>query len=113
MLLLLGDADMESIKQKLKAPNLPEQLFGDSILRLSHEDTGVSLSFTAQDALQAWVAEDRQPVRVDAAEEWMKSRERDVQLSGAISLDYDWWALRHIKRHILSLAGLCMPSIAG
>ncbi len=33
-----------------------------------------------------WVAEDRQPVRVDVAEEWMRSRERDVQLSGAVSL---------------------------
>ena len=85
-----GDADMDALKEKLKAPNLPEQLFGDSLLRLSHEETGVSLSFSAQDALQAWVAEDRQPVRVDVAEEWMKSRERDVRLSGAVSLDYDW-----------------------
>ena len=81
---------MDALKEKLRAPNLPEQLFGDSILRLSHEETGVSLAFTAQDALQAWIAEDRQPVRVDVAEEWMKSRERDVQLSGAVSLDYEW-----------------------
>ena len=84
---------MDAVRERLKAPNLPEQLFGDSLLRLSHEDTGVSLSFSAQDALQAWVAEDRQPVRVDVAEEWMRSRERDVQLSGAVSMDYDWCSL--------------------
>ncbi len=87
---MAGDADMDAVKDKLRAPNLPEQLFGDSLLRLSHEETGVFLSFTAQDALQAWVAEDRQPVRVALAEEWMRSRERDVQLSGAVSLDYEW-----------------------
>lgn len=87
-----GDADMEAIKQKSSAKKLPEQLFGDSLLCLSHEETGVSLSFTALDALQAWRADDRKPVRVEVADEWMRSRERDVQASGAVSLDYDWWA---------------------
>ena len=81
---------MERIRQKLHAPNLPEQLFGDSMLRLSHLESGMTLAFTAQDALKAWTADDRPPVRVDMADEWMKSRERDVQASGAITLDYDW-----------------------
>ena len=88
-----GDAELEIVKERLSgAKNLPEQLFGNSFLRLSHVESGLLLSFTALGALQAWHADDRPPVRVDAADAWMRSRERDVQASGALSLDYDWCA---------------------
>ncbi len=81
---------MDRIRHNLNAPSLPEQLFGDSLLRLSHLESGITLGFTAQDALKAWKADERPPVRVEMADEWLKSRERDVQASGAITLDYDW-----------------------
>ena len=88
-----GDAELETVKERLSgAKNLPEQLFGTSLLRLSHVESGLTLSFTALGALQAWQADDRPPVRVDVADAWMRSRERDVQASGAVSLDYDWCA---------------------
>jgi hypothetical protein len=29
-------------------------------------------------------------VQVGAAQEWKKSRQRDVEASGAITLEYDW-----------------------
>ena len=90
---MTGEAELETIKERLSgATNLPEQLFGNSLLRLSHARSGLKLSFTALGALQAWSADDRPPVRVDAADAWMRSRERDVQASGAVSLDYDWCA---------------------
>ncbi|CAK0787812.1 hypothetical protein CVIRNUC_011034 [Coccomyxa viridis] len=86
-----SDAELDIVKERLSgAKNLPEQLFGNSFLRLSHVESGLMLSFTALGALQAWHADDRPPVRVDAADAWMRSRERDVQASGALSLDYDW-----------------------
>ena len=90
---MTGDAELETVKERLSgAKNLPEQLFGNSLLRLSHAESGLTLSFTALGALQAWQADDRPPVRVDVADAWMRSRERDVQASGAVSLDYDWCA---------------------
>ena len=34
--LLTGDAEVEALKDRLGAGNMPEQLFGDSYLRLTH-----------------------------------------------------------------------------
>lgn len=72
------------------AKNVPEQLHGDSYLRLTHVQSGLCLEFTALDALQAWRSEDRPPLRLGVAEQWLKSRQKDVQTSGAVRYDYDW-----------------------
>ncbi|EIE23570.1 TIP41-domain-containing protein [Coccomyxa subellipsoidea C-169] len=85
------DAELDAYKAELdNAKNVPEQLFGDSFLRLSHTDSGVCLEFTALDALHTWRKDDRPPVRVGAAEDWLKSRQKDVEASGAVSFEYDW-----------------------
>lgn len=96
------DAELDSYKAQLEnAKNVPEQLFGDSFLRLSHAASGVCLEFTALDALQAWRKDDRPPVRVGAAEDWLKSRQKDVEASGAVSFEYDWCAMCYmIGRHV-------------
>jgi len=83
------------------AKNVPEQLFGESFLRLSHAASGVSLEFTALNALKAWRKDDRPPVRVGAAEDWLKSRQKDVEASGAVSFEYDWCAICYMMgRHV-------------
>ncbi|BDA47484.1 TIP41-like protein [Coccomyxa sp. Obi] len=85
------DAELDAYKATLdNAKNLPEQLFGDSFLRLSHAASGVCLEFKALDALHAWRKDDRPPVRVGTAQDWMKARQKDVEASGAVTFEYDW-----------------------
>ena len=55
---------MEELKNKLAAPNLPEQLFGGSLLRLTHCASGLTLEFSAADALRQWQEDDEPPVQV-------------------------------------------------
>ena len=85
------DSELDAYKEGLGgARAIPEQCFGDSYLRLTHATSGTCLEFTALAALRAWRAEERPPVQVGAAEEWMRSRQKDVEASGAITLEYDW-----------------------
>ena len=47
------DAELDGLRQELQhALSLPEQLFGDSHLRLRHEASGVTVEFSALDALR-------------------------------------------------------------
>ena len=47
------DAELDGLRQELQhALSLPEQLFGDSHLRLTHEASGVTVDFSALDALR-------------------------------------------------------------
>ena len=87
------DAELDTYKERIgSAKSIPEQCFGGSHLRLTHAPSGVCLAFTALDALQAWWADDRPPVQVGAAQDWLRSRQKDVETSGAVTLEYDWCA---------------------
>ena len=55
---------MDDIKAQLGARALPEQLFADSGLRLTHEASGVSLEFSALSSLRQWHAAALPPVQV-------------------------------------------------
>ena len=55
---------MIKYKKQLNAPNLPEQLFADSHLRLTHEASGAVLEFNALDALQHWQSNPEETVDV-------------------------------------------------
>ena len=55
---------MEEIKAELSARALPEQLFLDNGLRLTHEASGVSLEFSALSSLRQWHAAALPPVQV-------------------------------------------------
>ena len=80
---------MDDFKQQLgDVHNLPEQLFRDSFLRLTHVASGVSLQFDAQAVLREWGQAVQSPVQVKAAEAWQRAREQDLQ--GTPTLKYDW-----------------------
>lgn len=51
------------MRDRLGTVAMPEQLFGDSYLRLTHE-SGAAIDFNAADALAAWKAEGLPPVQV-------------------------------------------------
>lgn len=85
------DSELDAYKERLgSARSIPEQCFGGSHLCLAHGPSGVRLAFTALDALQAWRDDDRPPVQVGAAQDWLRSRQKDVESSGAVTLEYDW-----------------------
>lgn len=47
------DAELDGLRVELQhALSLPEQLFGDSHLQLTHEASGVTVEFSALDALR-------------------------------------------------------------
>ena len=72
--------------------SVPEQLYGAAFLQLSHQELGVTLEFTARDALWQWRQDGAPAVRVGVADAWMSSRQREVASSGAVAMQYDWWA---------------------
>jgi hypothetical protein len=56
------DAEVDKLKAELRhALSVPEQLFGDSFLRLTHEPSGTVLEFTALDALRCASLTGRRP----------------------------------------------------
>jgi type 2A phosphatase activator TIP41 len=69
---------------------LPEILFGNSALVLRHEASGVTLAFSALDALRQWVADDLPPLKVAVAQEWQAARAQEIEAQQALVLDYDW-----------------------
>lgn len=82
---------MEQLKREVGNPvALPEQLFGENVLRLYHAASGTELSFTARDAVKQWKQEGRPAVHVRAAPSWLASRQRELAESGTPILDYDW-----------------------
>lgn len=86
-----GDAKADELKASLgKVTSLPEQLFADSFLTLTHAASGVALKFRAADALQRWRDLDLPPVQVGHATEWTQSRQRDIHVHAAVTLNYDW-----------------------
>lgn len=82
------DEEAEDLKTKLGAPNMPEQLFGNSYLRLTHHLSGCVLEFTAADALGQWHEDDEAPVQVASATQWQAARQES--LSKVTTLQYDW-----------------------
>mmetsp|Transcript_181 Transcript_181/g.524 ORF Transcript_181/g.524 Transcript_181/m.524 type:complete len:311 (-) Transcript_181:171-1103(-) len=82
------DTDVEELKNNLAAPNLPEQLFGSSFLRLTHQASGLALEFNAADALQRWHEDNEPPVQVAIASTWQSTRKEAVAKVAA--LHYDW-----------------------
>lgn len=82
------DSDVEELKHNLAAPNMPEQLFGSSFLRVIHHRSGCVLEFNAADALRQWHKDDEPPVQVASATQWQASRQDTV--SKVAALQYDW-----------------------
>lgn len=84
----LADADSSCGSVAIKGAHLqlPEILFGNSILSVSHEVSNTTISFDARGALQSWAdlhAEGRfEVIKVDSSQKW-ESR-------GFKTEEYDW-----------------------
>lgn len=57
-------------EEKLQTSHLPEMVFGESTLALTHVSSGIKVHFNAFDAICGWKQESLPPVEVPAAAEW-------------------------------------------
>jgi len=88
---IIGDAQVEAASRALGGVlTVPEILFGNSSLELTHAASGVTLSFGALDALRAWRTEDLPPLKVTVAQQWQAARREEIQRQQAVVLEYDW-----------------------
>jgi type 2A phosphatase activator TIP41 len=88
---IIGDAAVEAATRRLgNVLTVPEILFGNSRLELSHVASGVTLSFDALDALTAWRREDLPPLKVTLAQQWQAARREEIERQQAVVLEYDW-----------------------
>ncbi|XP_020250895.1 LOW QUALITY PROTEIN: TIP41-like protein [Asparagus officinalis] len=83
---ILTSLAIQEWEEKLGTSHLPEMVFGESSLCLSHVDSGVKLHYNAFDALKGWKQEALPPVEVPAAAKW-KFRSKPFQ---QVILDYDY-----------------------
>ena len=88
---IIGDKRIEEYSKQLgNVLTLPEILFGDNVLTLTHEASGTVFSFKALDALLGWQAEKLPPLKVSLAAQWQASRIYEIQTQQAVLLEYDW-----------------------
>jgi type 2A phosphatase activator TIP41 len=88
---IIGSPLLEEYSDRLGGVlTLPEILFGNSSLQLRHDASGVTLRFTAFEALQQWKADDLPPLKVPVAKQWQASRQQEIEQQQALVLDYDW-----------------------
>lgn len=87
---MIGDKQLDAYQQALGARTLPEVVFGNSRVTLTHVGSGTVLCFTALDALRGWVEEGLPPLQLQVAEQWQRAREAEIKQQQAIMLQYDW-----------------------
>lgn len=88
---IIGSPLLEEYSDKLGGVlTLPEILFGNSSLQLRHNASGVTLNFTALEALQQWKQDNLPPLKVAVAKEWQAARQQEIEKQQAVVLDYDW-----------------------
>ncbi|XP_064399433.1 TIP41-like protein [Halichondria panicea] len=73
---------------ELNLPSLPEMVFPESRLELEHE-CGCVLSFITLDALKL-INSTEEPLKVAAAEDWVKTRGTGLQEVGVVVKPFDW-----------------------
>lgn len=88
---IIGDGQIEACSKQLGGVlTVPEILFGNSNLQLTHQASGTTLSFEAVDALRAWRQEDLPPLKVTMAQQWQAARREEIQRQQAVVIEYDW-----------------------
>lgn len=72
------------------AMNIPEIVFGNSVVEIVHEPSGTCLTFSALEALKGWRDEALPPLKVSSAGAWQQARHIEIQQQNAMILEYDW-----------------------
>ncbi|OAQ96661.1 hypothetical protein LLEC1_01449 [Akanthomyces lecanii] len=80
---------IDAMTERIGIP-IPEMIFGDNLVSLTHVPTGWAISFTAPDALDAVDKTDRHMLKVAYARDWESTREGTTQKIKEVVRPYDW-----------------------
>lgn len=69
---------------------IPEMIFGDNLVSITHKPTGWSISFNAEDALDRVDKTGERMLRVAYAGEWSSSREKTSAGISEVVKPFDW-----------------------
>ncbi|KAK3333507.1 TIP41-like family-domain-containing protein [Cercophora scortea] len=86
---ILKSDPIEAMSARLGIP-VPEMIFGDNLLSVTHIPTGWSIAFTAEPALDLVDKTGEKMLRVAYAGEWSSSRERTSAGISEVVKPYDW-----------------------
>ncbi|ORY70135.1 TIP41-like family-domain-containing protein [Pseudomassariella vexata] len=80
---------IEAMEKSLGIP-IPEMIFGDNVVTVTHNPTGWSISFNAYDALDAVDKTDKNMLQVAHARSWSSSREEQTAGIKEVVKRFDW-----------------------
>lgn len=82
-------APIDELTDRIGIP-MPEMIFGDNLVSITHTPTNWSLSFTTPDALDAVDKTEKNMLRVAYARDWESTREGTTQKIKEVVKPYDW-----------------------
>jgi len=85
---ILKAEPIEHLSTALGIP-IPEMIFGDNYISITHLQTGWSLSFNARDALDRVSKTEQGMLQVAVAEEWKKERSHQEEVRQVVK-PFDW-----------------------
>lgn len=88
---ILKAGPIETLSADLSIP-IPEMIFGDNIVQITHLPTGWSLNFNARDALDRVSKTEEGMLQVAVAGEWKKTRESTMEAEDVkrVVRPFDW-----------------------
>ena len=85
---ILKAEPIEELHQKIGIP-IPEMIFGDNFVSITHLPTGWTLEFNASDALDRVNKTEEGMLQVAVAEEWKKERSHQEEVKQVVK-PFDW-----------------------
>ncbi|KAH0525141.1 hypothetical protein TsFJ059_007547 [Trichoderma semiorbis] len=82
-------AAIDALEAKLGIP-VPEMIFGDNLVSITHTPSNWTLNFNTTDALDAVDKTDKHMLRVAYARDWESTREETTQNIKEVVKPYDW-----------------------
>lgn len=82
-------AAIDALEKKLGIP-VPEMIFGDNLVSITHTPSSWTLNFNTTDALDAVDKTDKHMLRVAYARDWESTREETTQNIKEVVKPYDW-----------------------
>lgn len=80
---------IDAMTERIGIP-MPEMIFGDNLVSITHAPSGWSISFTTPEALDAVDKTDRKMLKVAYARDWESTREGTTQKIKEVVKPYDW-----------------------
>ncbi|KAH7632311.1 TIP41-like family-domain-containing protein [Sordaria sp. MPI-SDFR-AT-0083] len=86
---ILKSGPIDAMSARLGIP-IPEMIFGDNLVSITHRPTGWSIQFNAEDALDRVDKTGEKMLRVAYAGEWSSSREKTSAGISEVVKPFDW-----------------------